>query len=343
MGGSGIPVQPGGEIIQNRSEYQENIVTMLALEEHEEELVREIEDYLDTQFPEDAELVRKRFNCLKNFGAAISCFPSVRESRMLRGTVRNEEKLIETLCEFIPSARLFHIPTRILAARSFFVAKAHAFSLLFMLVQDREEFHEPVRRIIFSIVCTIMTEEVYISFLDDPSLSRKVKFRLAQDLIALWDCGTDFRSVRHLPALEALWTARDEAPPSFGTMDGASELFRISIDLGKDWQEFLVAQTANEETRWALEEFLFGLSYEEILEVRSRLRRFGVSAVGSKEVRSFLGRRPSYTAVTHTDPRAIYDFYVDRRETAAFRKRSSAPGPKRTLEEIYLRYRITQE
>ncbi|MDR3161061.1 MAG: hypothetical protein LBU28_05535 [Spirochaetaceae bacterium] len=316
---------------------------MLTLEEHEEELIREIEAYLDAQFPEDAELVRQRFNCLKNFGAAIAGFPSVRESRILRGNIRNEEKLIETLCGFIPSARLFHIPTRILAARSFFVAKAHAFSLLSMLVQDRQEFYEPVRRIIFSIVCTIMTEEVYISFLNDPSLSEKVKFRLAQDLIALWDCGTDFRSVQHLPALEALWSARDEAPPCFGTMDGASELFRISIDLGDDWQEFLVSQASDEETRWALEEFLFGLSYEEILEVRSRLKRFGVSAVGSNEVRSFLGHRPCYTAVIHTDPRAIYDFYVDRRETASFRKRSSAPGPKRTLEEIYLRYRIIRE
>jgi hypothetical protein len=333
-----------GEIIQNKSEYKENICAMLDLEDHEKELVREIEAYLDSQFPEDAELVRERFNCLKNFGAAISGFPSVRESRMLRGTVRNEEKLLETLCGFIPSARLFHIPTRILAARSFFVAKAHAFSLLSLLVQEREEFYDPIRRIIFSLVCTIMTEEVYISFLDDPTLPRKVKFRLAQDLIALWDCGTDFQSVRHLPALEALWAAREGAPPSFGTMDGASELFRISIDLGTDWQEFLVSQTSNEETRWALEEFLFGLSYEEILEVRSRLKRFGVSALGYGEVRSFLGRRPSYTAVTHReDPRAIYDFYVDRRETASFRKRSSAPGPKKTLEEIYLRYRIARE
>jgi hypothetical protein len=316
---------------------------MPVLEDHEEALVREIEAYLNSHFPEDAELVRQRFNCLKNFGAALSSFPSVRESRILRGTIRNEKKLIENLCDFIPSARLFHIPTRILASRSFFVAKAHAFSLLSLLVRDREEFLDPVRRIIFSIVCTIMTEEVYISFLDDPSIPQKIRFRLAQDLIALWDCGTDFRSVQHLPALEALWTARDEAPPSFGTMDGASELFRISIDLGTDWQEFLVSQTANEETRWALEEFLFGLSYEEILEVRSRLKRFGVGAVGSQEVRSFLGHRPTYTTVTHTDPRAIYDFYMERRETASFRKRSSAPGPKRTLEEIYLRYRIAQE
>jgi hypothetical protein len=316
---------------------------MVALKDTEENLVKEIAAYLDTQFPEDAALVRRRFSCLKALGDAISSFPSVREARTLRGEFRNEEKLIESLCDFIPSARLFHIPTKIVATRSFLVAKAHAFSLLSILVPGIERFYVPVRRVIFSIICTIMVEEVYLSFLADPAFSGDIKFRLANDLISLWDSGTDPRSVHHLPALEALWAARDVTPPSFGTMDGASELIRISLDLQTDWRDFLVSQTTNDETRWALEEFLFGLSYEEITEVRSRLKCFGISAISYDEVHSFLGRNPSYTEVINADPRAIYDFYVDRRDAAAFRKRISAPGPQRTLEEAYLHYRIALE
>jgi hypothetical protein len=126
-------------------------------------------------------------------------------------------------------------------------------------------------------------------------------------------------------------------------MNGSSELVRISIDLGNDWQEFLVKYIDDDETRWALEEFLFGLSYEEIVEVRSRLCRFGIMAVGHDEVRSFLGSCPAYTIVRNSDPRAIYDFYIDRRDAAAFRQRTSAPGPRKTLEEMYLKFRIAQE
>jgi hypothetical protein len=126
-------------------------------------------------------------------------------------------------------------------------------------------------------------------------------------------------------------------------MDGSSELIRISIDLGEDWHDFLVDHVSDDETRWALEEFLFGLSYEEIFEVRSRLKHFGISAVSADEVHSYLDGAPAYTIVRDPDPRAIYDFYVDRRDTAAFRKRISAPGPLKTLEEIYLKYRIAQE
>jgi hypothetical protein len=288
-------------------------------------------------------MVRRRFDNLRTLGRAISQFPSLRDTQIVRGQVRTEEKLIEALCTFAPSSRLLHIPTRIVAARSFLVAKSHAFSLLSILVRDTDEFYAPVRSVIFSIICTLMAEEVYFSCLDDPSFSENIKARLAMDLISLWDSGTDPRSSQHLPALEALWTARDETPPVFGTMDGFSELMRISLDLGEDWHEFMVEHISDDETRWALEEFLFGLSYEEILEVRSRLRADGISAVNADEIRSKLRGKPAYTIVKDPDPRAIYDFYVDRRDAASLRKRISAPGPLRTLEEIYLKYRIARE
>jgi hypothetical protein len=125
-------------------------------------------------------------------------------------------------------------------------------------------------------------------------------------------------------------------------MDGSSELLRITIDMGEDWQEFLVKHTEDEEVRWALEEFLFGLSFEEIKEVRSRLGRFGITAIGHDEVRSFLGTCPAYTIVRNSDPRAVYDFYIDRKDTAAFRRRTAAKGPRKTLEEMYLKFRIAQ-
>jgi hypothetical protein len=314
-----------------------------ALKEQEERLVEKIASCLETVYPEESALVRRRFKALKSLGEAISLFPSVREVQTVRGTVRDERMLLESLCEFAPSSRLLHIPTRIVAARSFLVAKCHAFSLLSLLARDRNDLYFQVRKVIFSIICTLMAEEVYFSCLDDPAFSLDIKRRLADDLISLWESGTDPRSVQHLPALEALWTARDNAPPSFGTMNGSSELVRISIDLGEDWQEFLVKYVDADETRWALEEFLFGLSYEEIGEVRSRLCRFGIMAVGHDEVRSFLGSCPAYTIVRNSDPRAIYDFYIDRRDAAAFRRRTSAPGPLKTLEEMYLKFRIAQE
>jgi hypothetical protein len=229
------------------------------------------------------------------------------------------------------------------ATRSYLVAKSHFFSMLSLAVQDIEPFYLPLRKIHFSVIYTLVIEEVYFSCLNDPAFPEPVRFRLADDLVTLWDSGADPRSNRNVPALETLWSARDSAPPSFGTMDGASELVRLSIDMNEDWHDFLIATIGSDDARWALEEFIFGLSYEEILEVRARLHRFDIQAVNCDEVRGYLGNYSAYTIVKNTEPRAVYDFYVDRRDMATFRRRINAPGPQRTLEEIYLKYRIARE
>jgi len=316
---------------------------MLGLNQEEIDLVAKVEIFLDSNFPEESALVKNRFECLNALGEAISKYPSVRESQTLRGIQRNEAQLVNALCSFASPAHLLHIPTRVVAARSYLVAKYQFFSLLQIMVGDQKEFTPPLRKAILTIIHTLMAEEVYFSCLDDSGFSQEIKLNLANDLITLWDSGTDARTVRHLPSLDALWTARDSSPPAFGTMNATSELLRISIDMGQDWQDFLIANVSINETRWALEEFLFGLSYEEINSVRSRLIKFGISAVGRDEIPSFLGGRPAYGIIHSSDYRAMYDFYVDRRDAARLRLKLSVPGPGRSLEEIYIKYRIAQE
>ena len=316
---------------------------MLELIEEVKDLVKRIELYLDSQNPTENIMVREKFEQLHTLGMAISLYPSIRESQKLRGVERSEEQLLEALCSFASNSHLLHIPAKVVAVRSYLVAKYQAFSMLHILVGKQGEFNLELRKTILTIIHTLMAEEVYFSCLDDPDFNQEVKLKLAYDLIALWESGTDPRTVRHLPALDALWTARDSSPPAFGTMNATSELLRITIDMGKDWQEFLLAHVSANETRWALEEFLFGLSYEEINSVRSRLIKFGINAVGHAEIHSFLGSRPAYGMINSSDYRAMYNFYVDRRDAARYRQRLSASGPGRTLEEIYLKYRIVQE
>ena len=316
---------------------------MLKLTDEETGLLDRIGLYLDSQDRDGSELVKQRFQCLDVLGQAISQFPSVRESQTLRGVQRTEEQLLEALCSFASTSHLLHVPARVVATRGYLVAKFQVFSLLHKLAGEQEEFYRPLRRVILSIIHTLMAEEVYFTCLDDPGFSQAVKLNLANDLVSLWDSGSDPRVIKHLSALDALWTARDSSPPAFGTMNATSELLRITIDLGPDWHEFIVAHMSNNETRWALEEFLFGLSYEEINSVRERLRKFGINAVGRDEIPSYLGSRPAYGIINSSDYRAFFDFYVDRRDAARFRQRLSAPGPCRAIEEIYMKYRIIQE
>ena len=315
------------------------------LSEQEELLVENIGNWLKENNSQDYKLVQDRFQLLRNLGNAVFNYPSIRETKFLKGILLDTNTLAESLLAFSATSHLLRIPAKVAALRSFLIAKFHAFSLLSRLTEENETYHAPARDISYSVVYTLMAEDVYFACLEDPVFSTNTKSRLAEDLISLWDSGTDLRSIQHLMALSSLWTARDSAPPSFGTMDGNTELLRISFDMDTDteWEDFLKEESTNEKTRWALEEFLFGLSYEEILQVRNRLKRYGVTSVSRDEVRSYLDSRPLYSVVNINDPRAIYDFFIERRDACILRKKASAPGPLYTLEEIYIKYRIILE
>ncbi|MDR3173202.1 MAG: hypothetical protein LBU19_03030 [Treponema sp.] len=315
----------------------------LILSEEEMGLLAEMEEALANARSQDLGGIQERFRCLKALGEAAFRFPSVREAQRLMGEKRDESQLIRSLCSFSSPNYLLHIPTKVLVIRSFLVAKFHYFSMLHTLAAGKAQWSRHFKSSAFQVISTLMAEVVYFSCLEDPSFSPDLKPGIANDLIALWDSGTDPRANRHLSALEVLWVAREETPPAFGTMDGNSELFRLSFEMGPDWRDFLTEGATNNEIRWALEEFLFGLSFEEIKQVRARLLRFRISAVNYDEVKSYLGHKPSFTMVEGSDMRNIFDFYTDRQEAARFRKRTAAPGPYHTLEELYLRYRILQE
>ncbi|MDR0322559.1 MAG: hypothetical protein LBI28_13760 [Treponema sp.] len=315
------------------------------LSEEEEILIGEVEDWLKESRPQDYTLMHERFRRLRNLGSAVFDYPSLKETRFVRDILINEHQLTESLLAFSTPSHMLRTPAKVAALRSFLVAKFHAFALVTRLTETNDQLYIPARNILFTVVFTLMAEYVYFSCLEDPSFSNNTKARLANDLIALWDSGIDQRSIHHLMALSSLWKARDSAPPSFGTMDGNTELLRISIDMGSDteWEDFLKEESTNDSTRWALEEFLFGLSYEEILQVRNRLKKYGVSSVSHSELRSYLDSKPVYSFVNDHDPRAIYDFFIERKDACTLRKRVSAPGPLNTLEETYLKYRIILE
>ncbi|MDR1909961.1 MAG: hypothetical protein LBQ35_08635 [Spirochaetaceae bacterium] len=307
-----------------------------------------VETCLDSLDPGRRIPAQERFSAINALGAAVARLPT------LEGAGEGEldrDSLLQSLKSLAPSARPLHLPSRIVGARSYLIAKCHAFSMLALMVQ-RQPLHQALRQVILSIICTLLAEDVYFSCLEDPGFPLPLKYDLAADLLSLWKTGSDIRVAAHTPALEALWSARDSSPPGFGSFTGGSELVRLSMDLDDDWRDFLVCQLQDDETLAALEEFLFGLSWEEIRELRMRLNEAGIHAVDHDQVRYFLGGHPAYGMALRTsdpahdrsgrqNPETIYDFYVDRREMAARRRLTSAPGPHRTLEEMYLRFRLT--
>ena len=311
---------------------------IIALDDTERKLLSEAFDLLRKKGSGELAMVERRFSDLENLAEAVSRFPSIHEVHMLGGVMRGPETLASALCELTGDTRLLRTPTRVVAGRSFLVAKVHALSLAAMSLAFDPEFAGRLRSLVLSIVFSLMAEDVYLDCLEDRFFPMSKKAALAGDLILLWDQRRDPRALTHVPALSALWAVRDEQIPVFGTMEGASELVRLSFDLDSTWNTFISSGLENHETLLALEELLFGLSFEEIRLVRDRLTISGEGAADKELIGGILGGKSHYTPVEGTDPRAMYEFYAQRRDAARARSRVGAPGPLHTLEELYLSY-----
>ncbi|HAO29970.1 MAG TPA: hypothetical protein DCQ43_01340, partial [Treponema sp.] len=110
-------------------------------------------------------------------------------------------------------------------------------------------------------------------------------------------------------------------------------LLLISIQLDDTWAAFIKARLGDEDVTQAMEEFLFGLSHEQIVKLRSILTGQGIKSIGRDEVSKYLGERVK-TDIS-LDYRDFYLLYTVRRDNARARQRLHLPGPKRTIEDHF--------
>jgi hypothetical protein len=299
--------------------------------ENESELLAQILAYLDETHFKESEDIKKELAWLETLEKVMLHNPAVK-------VCWEKNESLDTLAKILASDMLC-IPPRVMNIHSYLGTKLHIFSTLFETLKDIAAFKVPLRASILTITFLFTIEKVYSSCLRDNFMSRKAKNRLADELVFLWNTGLNTKDAYFFCHLEQLWIARDKTPPAYGTMDGNSEIIRLSIEMPKEWDDFLREQENNEETIYALLEFMFGLSYEDIISERERLSRAKIQSVNEVELKKIFGARAfAFTSLKSNEPTMFYDFFLERDEKMLFRRYISSEGPKKTIEEIYLEY-----
>ncbi|MEI9885776.1 MAG: hypothetical protein WDN08_04605 [Rhizomicrobium sp.] len=126
--------------------------------------------------------------------------------------------------------------------------------------------------------------------------------------------------------LEAAWDARSKLLPVLGTMLGTHELFRLFKEArDKRFLDYFGEDDVEEEQLFAFEEFLFGLSHEEIARLRAHLTDEGRACITLDAARALLGN----VEPGHHGAQALYTSYKKRRVNAAHRALTGASGPRR--------------
>ena len=319
---------------------------IIVLTQHQQDLVNRLVVALDQNAPDRKDSLDERLNDIEQLASSIANFPSLLETANLTNSVRTPEKLIDNLISYQEEGdTTLHMPSKAILGRGFLVAKIHTFFSMSKLAKKyanmTDEEVQAYTDETVSMMFTLMAEDVYLNLIRDKTLSMQMRQELARSLIVLWEHRSDSTIEDIAPILQSVWLARRKLAPAFGTMMGTSELLMVSFQLDDQWTKFIKQCLNIPEVSQAMEEFLFGLSYEQISRLKAILREQGVKAIGRDEVSAYLGERVK-TDVS-LDYRDFYLLYTLRRDNARARQRLHVPGPTKTLEDFFFCFSMEQK
>lgn len=163
-----------------------------------------------------------------------------------------------------------------------------------------------------------------------------MKTGAARSLFRIWEERLEAEIDDFAPLLEDVWDARNRLRPVLGTMRGTQEFFALLRE-ARDHRflDYFTEGNVPEEQHQAFEEFLFGISHEEVERLREYVSAEATGVVSPEQARGVLGRtQESWTP--SGGPQALYSSYKKRRVKATYRALTNSRGPKKTAEEYVM-------
>ncbi len=329
----------------NPDEINDHDYGIVILTPYQKELYDNLMNVTKTIDPAKYEVFKKRMNDLQQLGNSIANFSSLLERQNLLGGERTPQSLIDSLIQHQAEGdATLQLPSKATLGKGFLVAKIHTFSSLYKYAKNIKQpdyVWQALQQETISMMFSLLAEDVYLNLLHDSSIPLDFKHELAMSLLLLWEHRSDQNISDSAPTLLKIWTARRKLAPAFGTMMGTSELLTLSMQLDDQWTTFMKAKLKDQGVSQALEEFLFGISYEQIKQLKEILRTKGIAAIGRDEVSKFLGIHIKTDA--GLDYRDFYSLYTVRRDNARVRARMHLEGPHKTLEDYFIQFVMEQE
>ena len=317
---------------------------IVILTEKQKKLIDDLLVYMSEADAERVLIIKDRMKDLEHLARAIALFPSLLEQHDLPGGMRTPKTLVEMLIDNQEAGdRTLLLPSKASLGKGFLVAKMHTFSSLSKQstrIKAPASLSEELMTEAVTMMFSLLAEDVYLNLIADKTLSREIRRQWGYSLLMLWEYRTDDRIQVIAPILNEVWTARRKLAPAFGTMMGTSELLLISMQMDGQWLGFIKNKLSDPGVSQAMEEFLFGISYEQISQLRTILRTKGIAAIGRDEVADYLGTHIKTDA--GLDYRDFYSLYTIRRDDARERARMKLQGPHKTLEDYFIQF-VTEQ
>ena len=313
---------------------------VVAFSEKERELIHLVSKQMQESEPEVLDYIGRHILLGNQFAKNVSQFPSILHKMRLSSEIQTRQSILDLLLsKDIEGDKTLFLPGRASVGRVFIISKFNAFFTLYKITRNRNFPPEIVKKahsVCLNLMFALMTEDVYLTLLDDSSININIRQEIAEALLILWEYRSDQNIEAIAPVLNNVWKARRKFAPAFGTMLGTSELLLLSIEMDDQWRHFIATKLGDSDVSSSLEEFLFGISYEKIQRIKNYIRERGISAVNRHEAELILGE--NIPNLDDVDLRHFYRLYSLRRDDAATRRRMGLQGPHRTLEAHYMKF-----
>lgn len=248
------------------------------------------------------------------------------------------EPLLDLLCT-VPEWDLdLHVPVRVIFGQAYLVAKINFFKAVAYgldSVGAPEPLRERVEAELGQSIYTKLAEELFIAIVTDTRSERRVKVAAARSLFQVWQDRLEREIDDFAPVLESVWRSRNKVRPVIGTTLGTHEFFHLLKNCtDTQFLEYFENEVPVEQVQ-AFEEFLFGLSWEQLTELRAQMQENNASTISSEKAYETVGH-PSSWAPQDGGPQSLYTSYKKRRVRAQYRALTNSPGPKKTAEEFVM-------
>ncbi len=322
------------------SPVQEVDEGITVLTHNEKALYEELLTYVRKVEPARVEILDARMKDLTSLASAIAKFPSLLERHDITGGIRTPQLLIDSLIKHQNFGdTTLQLPSKATLGKGYIASKIHTFSSLSSIssrVGAPEKLTQALQLETITMMFTLMAEDVYLNLINDQDQPMEFRREWAMSLLLLWEHRNDQTIESVAPVLQSVWNARRKLAPAFGTMMGTSELLLMSIQMDEQWIQFIKQKMGDTNVSQAMEEFLFGISYEQIQHLRTILKTKGIPAINRDEVASFLGEH--IKADAGLGYRDFYSLYTVRRDNARARARMKLEGPHQTLEDYFIKF-----
>lgn len=271
---------------------------------------------------------------------ALSLYPSILQSNRIGGSERNLETLVTALSEKYQEEDIFVMPTRAILSRSYEIGKINALYMISHLVKllkiDNQEMVNPFP-FILNRMLSIMTEDVLLDILSGP-INKNAKSMAIAALAQIWEGRISVESIAFSPELRNMWKIRSKSMPVYGSLLGIHEYIALCKNADSMGLNYLLHATDYPDEASALEEFLFGLSYEDLCILKKHMENTGKTCINKDDVAGLKELQHIKLNYESDDPLELYRFYNHRRKCAMIRRHSQKRGPIKTFEEYFMLY-----